>query len=72
MDDRLHQHFSCLLKATIAKKEKQATHWKQSQDIISKEYDELELVPPAPGDAGRQHDMMVEKGNYFVRRDKTA
>ena len=63
MDDSLYQHFSCLLNETSRKTEEevyQAT--KYGRPEIYYEYDQLEQVPPAPGNPGMQHDMMVQKG----------
>ena len=58
MDQSLYQHFSSLLNETIAKRKST----KSSKNSIDDEYNNLEQVPPAPGDPGMQHDMMVEKG----------
>ena len=58
MDQSLFQHFSSLLNETIAKRK--STNG--NKNSIDDEYNNLEQVPPAPGDPGMQHDMMVEKG----------
>merc|ERR1712198_153979 len=58
MDQSLYQHFSSLLNETIAKRKLA----KGNKNSIDNEYNNLEQVPPAPGDPGMQHDMMVEKG----------
>ena len=58
MDQSLYQHFSSLLNETIAKRKLA----KGNKNSIDDEYNNLEQVPPAPGDPGMQHDMMVEKG----------
>ena len=58
MEQSLYQHLSSLLNETIAKRKST----KSSNNSIGDEYNTLEQVPPAPGDPGMQHDMMVEKG----------
>ena len=58
MDQSLYLHFSSLLNETIAKRKLK----EGSKNSIDDEYNKLEQVPPAPGDPGMQHDVMVEKG----------
>ena len=58
MDQSLYQHFSSLLNETIAKRKLK----EGSRNSIDDEYNNLEQVPPAPGNPGMQHDVMVEKG----------
>ena len=58
MDKSLYHLFSSLLNETIAKRKSTSS----SKNSIDDEYNNLEQVPPAPGDPGMQHDMMVEKG----------
>ena len=58
MDQSLYLHFSSLLNETIAKRKLK----EGSRNSIDDEYNNLEQVPPAPGNPGMQHDVMVKKG----------
>ena len=64
MEDNLYHHFSSLLNATKRKIDEKCFR------KIDEEYDELEQVPPAPGQPNKQHAMMVGKSNYFTQIDK--
>ena len=62
LENKLYQHFTNLLDATIAKTED------LHHDRIYDEYWHLEQVPPSPGKPGYAHDMMVQKGKNIVRQ----
>ena len=55
MDEHLRQYFSYLLNATENRRNR-------NLEELYIEYYELEKVPPAPGQPGKQHDAMIQKG----------
>lgn len=71
LDEKLHEYFSDLLKATVEKRNKSAEgalypflcrSLDERAATIDNEYEELEEVPPAPGQTEDQHDAMVKNG----------
>merc|ERR1712183_389934 len=56
-----------ILEATVLKRSEESRHdncdrYQYRPNTIEKEYEELEQVPPAPGQAWQQHDQMVKLG----------
>ena len=73
MEQNVHEYFTYLHAATIAKREGTETEAQRLRAmlegknayLLNEEYWNLEQVPPSPGRPDMAHDKMVEKGKLM-------